>query len=162
MPVAHADNRRRRLRKFRLQHRLDEAAHPSPDSVLDPVEAILEQQSFGGHSRLLRGVCFVTAWSPFQRPTPESFGLNNPENANPIPTTSATGPLGADGEIEGSIMTMHAEGFDPKTQHTRRNVMKMGALLAPLVLLRIGVGRRKAVNLWPFDLESGPRVQLFP
>ena len=71
MPVAHADNRRRRLvltwlaptlartrqrlGKFLLQHRLDKAARPSPNPVLDRVEPIIQKQSFGGHSRLLRG-----------------------------------------------------------------------------------------------------------
>ena len=72
MPVAHADNRRRRLvlprpapavartrqrlGKFLLQHRLDEAAHPSADPVLDRVEPIIEKQTLGGDSRLLRGI----------------------------------------------------------------------------------------------------------
>src|SRR5580704_1999311 len=71
-PVAHADNRRRRLvltwlaptiartrqrlGKFLLQHRLDKAARPSPNPVLDRVEPIIQKQSFGGHSRLLRGI----------------------------------------------------------------------------------------------------------
>ena len=71
LPVAHADNRRRRLvlawlaptlartrqrlGKFLLQHRLDKAARPSPNPVLDRVEPIIQKQSFGGHSRLLRG-----------------------------------------------------------------------------------------------------------
>ena len=64
MPVAHADNRRhrlvlprsapavaptlQRLAEFRLQHHLDETAHPSPDPVLDRVEPIIEKQSLGG------------------------------------------------------------------------------------------------------------------
>ena len=47
---------RQRFGKLRLQHRLDEAAHPSPDPVLDRVEPITQKQSFGGHSRLLRGI----------------------------------------------------------------------------------------------------------
>ena len=43
-------------RKFRFQHRLNEPAHPSPDPVLDPVEPIIEKQTLGGDSRLLRGI----------------------------------------------------------------------------------------------------------
>ena len=42
--------------KFRFQHRLNEPAHPSPDPVLDPVEPIIEKQTLGGDSRLLRGI----------------------------------------------------------------------------------------------------------
>ena len=72
MAVAHADNRRRRLvlarlapavartrqrlGEFLLQHRLDEAAHPSANPVLDRVEPIVEKQNLGGDSRLLRGI----------------------------------------------------------------------------------------------------------
>src|SRR5271166_3848605 len=71
MAVAHAHDRRRRvlarpaptiartrqrLGKFRLQHRLDEAAHPSPDPVLDRVEPIIEKQTLGSDNRLLRGI----------------------------------------------------------------------------------------------------------
>ena len=69
--VAHADNRRRRvlarlaptiartrqrLAQLLLQHRLDKAAHPSPDPVLDRVEPIIEKQTPGGDSRLLHGI----------------------------------------------------------------------------------------------------------
>ena len=72
MPVAHAHDRRRRIvllrsapavartrqrrGKFRLQHRLDEAAHPRPHAVLDRVEPIIEKQSLSGPGRLLRGI----------------------------------------------------------------------------------------------------------
>ena len=108
MPVANADDRRRRLvllrsapavarprqrlGKFRLQHRLDKSAHARPDSVLDRVEPIIEKQRLGGSSRSLV-VSLIMAWSPFQRANAGIIGVEQPgDYANPIPTTSATGP----------------------------------------------------------------------
>jgi hypothetical protein len=60
--------------------------------ILDRVEPIVEKQPFGGDSRLLCGT-FVMAWSPFQRANAGISGVEQPgDYANPIPTTSATGP----------------------------------------------------------------------
>jgi len=72
MPVAHAHDRRRRLvlawlapsvartrqrlAEFRLQHRLDKAAHAGAHPVLDRVKPIIEKQNLGGDDRLLRGI----------------------------------------------------------------------------------------------------------
>jgi hypothetical protein len=72
MAVADADNRRRafflarltppvtrtrkRFAEFLLQHFLDKSAHTSADPVLNRVEPIVEKQTLGGDSRLLRGI----------------------------------------------------------------------------------------------------------
>jgi hypothetical protein len=78
--------------EFLLQQRLNKAANASPNPVLDCVEPILEKQTIGGHSRPCRGV-FGLAWSPFQRVNAGIVGVRRPgDYANPIPTTSATGP----------------------------------------------------------------------
>ena len=90
MSVAHADNRRRRLvllrpapavartrqrlAQFLFQHRLDEAAYRSSDPVLDRVEPIIRR-------RQPPPWWYHSSWRGLRSsaPTPESFGLNDPE-----------------------------------------------------------------------------------
>ena len=67
------------LGKFRFQHRLNEPAPPSSDPVLDPVEPIIEKQTLGGDSRLLRGILCHGVVSVPARQRRNHFGLNNPE-----------------------------------------------------------------------------------
>ena len=61
-------------------------------------------------------------------------------------------------------MTIHAESLDPKAQRTRRNMLKMGAILGSAVLARIGSAR--AVTITPLIHQAqvhcflkGTRIQ---
>ena len=67
------------LAKFLLQHRFDEAAHPSADPVLGPVEPIVEKPNPRRRQPPLS--CYPLSWRGLRSsaPTPESFGLNDPE-----------------------------------------------------------------------------------
>ena len=80
--------------EFLLQHRLDEPANASANPVLDRIEPIIEKQNLGGHSRLLRGILRHGVVSTFQRANAGIVWVRQPgDYANPIPTTSATGPV---------------------------------------------------------------------
>src|SRR5271157_5096788 len=104
MPVAHADNRRRRLvlprsapavartrqrlAQFLLQHRAR-----TPSSIASNQSSKSKPSAAAAASFV---VSFVMAWSPFQRSNAGIIWVEQPADyANPIPTTSATGPRGS-------------------------------------------------------------------
>ncbi len=95
---------------------------PSPNPVLDRVEPIIQKQSFGGHSRLLRGILRHGVGLRSSAPTPESFGLNSLPGdyayAYPIPTTSATGPVVS----LGGFSRVPAAGRVPEPESTCPNL----------------------------------------
>src|SRR5208337_3109135 len=101
MAVAHADNRRRRLvlprsapavartrqrlAQFLLQHRAR-----TPSSIASNQSSKSKPSAAAAASFV---VSFVMAWSPFQRASARIIWVEQPgDYANPIPTTSATGP----------------------------------------------------------------------
>ncbi len=108
MPVAHANNRWRRLvltwlapAVARTRQRPRTSSSSSIVSIKPRARArtpssIASNQSskaLGGHSRLLRGILRHGGWSPFQRAIAGIIWVEQPgDYAYPIPTTSATGP----------------------------------------------------------------------